>query len=429
MTEQPEKTPRAILSTTETARQLLPGVFLIPTQGNGLVIETELGLVIVDTGGGGAQTEQMIADVRGLSDAPVRAFVFSHAHIGYKAGVPEWMTHIAERGDATPELIAHANYEVRVDRYRETHGWQYLLNCWQFPKSDPAMIEQGLTYTLPTQTFDTELLLDDPVRPVVLRWAPSETDCAVSVWLPNERLLWTGPAVINGFPNIGTPMRVQRLTKRWIDTLDAMIALKPTTLVPEFGPLAHGESASATHLTVYADALRWMWDEVIERINRGMTDVEIIHELDYPPEWRDYAHLAPNYGNPDFVVRDIYRQQGGWWVTRNATDLHPAAPDAAAEAMLSAVDPERVLTRARELHDAGDHQLALHVIDMIAGAPGESEVLLAARTLKGDCCEKLARSNDTFVSRSFYFGSAKLHRSGFRRFSEAEHGPAGLTAR
>ena len=29
-------------------------------------------------------------------------------------------------------------------------------------------------------------------------------------------------------------------------------------------------------------------------MNRGMNDVEIIHDLDYPAEWARYEHLAPD---------------------------------------------------------------------------------------------------------------------------------------
>ncbi|MEZ5738061.1 MAG: alkyl sulfatase dimerization domain-containing protein [Burkholderiaceae bacterium] len=394
----------SILRSDITPQAIDDGIMLVPTQGNGLVVETAKGLVIVDAGPGGQQTRDMIAAVRGLTPSKVRAIVYSHGHIGYNTGVPDWLEHLAASGMPRPDLVAHARVRARFDRYRETDGLQFSLNAWQFSKAPLALIRQGLHHTDPTITFDDEYVFDDDQRPVIVRHSPSETDDSVSVWLPRQKLLWGGPAVINGFPNIGTPLRTQRLTGRWIDTLEKMIALAPTTLVPEFGPFETTADKSIERLRVTADALRFIRSETIRLMNEGLNDVEILHEIRFPDEWRDYGFLGATYGNPDYVVRDVFREQNGWWTSRNVTDLHPAAPDEAATAILSAVDPDKVLARAGELFDAGSYQLCLGVIDLLALAPGDSAPLRQARKLKADCCERLARSTDTFVSRSLYFG-------------------------
>jgi alkyl sulfatase BDS1-like metallo-beta-lactamase superfamily hydrolase len=427
MSSEPAPQRESILVAEFEPFEITQGVYLVPTQGNGFVVETDSGLVLVDGGPGGPVTQRMIAAVRSISDAPVRAIAYSHGHLGYNSGVDEWQDHLAAAGHPPAELIAHANCVARYGRYRTTYDLQLLLASWQFPKTSRAALSGSLTLVDPTVTFDDELVLDDPVRPVVLRWSPSETDDSISAWLPEQRVLWGGPAVINGFPNIGTPFRTLRLTSRWIDTLDAMVALQPRILIPEFGPIVEGVDAVRDRLSTTADALRWLVDEVTERMNQGMNDVEIIHDLDYPDEWARHEHLASNYGNPDYVVRDLYREQNGWWTSRNITDLHPAPLDDAALAVLSAVDPHQVLDRAHALHEQGEHQLALHVVDLIAQAPGDDDVLVAARRLKGDCAEALARACPTFVSRSIYFGAARLHHSNLRRASEAPNGPGSVS--
>ena len=104
----------------------------------------------------------------------------------------------------------------------------------------------------------------------------------------------------------------------------------------------------------------------------------------------------------------------------------PAEPDAAAAAVLSAVDPAAVVERAKALMADEEWQLALHVLDLVAGAPGDDPVLAEARTLKADCAEALAKACPTFVSRSIYKGAAMLHRAGLRRASEAPEGPGAL---
>lgn len=418
----------AILDTAFEPFTITEGVHVVATQGNGVIVEQERGALIVDAGPGSEITDRMISDTRQMTDLPVQAIVYSHGHVGYNAGVAQWRAHAEGRGDPPPAVVAHERVVDRLDRYRATRPLQLLLNSWQFPRANRATLELGLSIEAPTVTFSDRLVFDDPQRPVEVFTAPSETDDSIAWWLPTQRILYGGPAVITGFPNIGTPLRTQRLTQRWIDTLDAMLALDAEVLIPEFGEVVTGAANVRDRLTTTADALRWLVDEVTARLNRGLTDVEIIHDLPTPPDFFDRAHLSANYGSPDYVVRDLAREQNGWWMSRNPTDLHPAHPDVAAAAIFDAVDPDAVITQARRHIDAGDHQTAMHVLDLIALAPGSDARIVLARELKAQCCEALARATEPFVSRSLYFGSARLLRAGATRWSQAPDGLDALDA-
>ena len=123
---------------------------------------------------------------------------------------------------------------------------------------------------------------------------------------------------------------------------------------------------------------------------------------------RDSPWMRATYGAPEYIVRDLYREENGWW-DRNPTTLHPASPDAAAAAVRSAIsDSGAVLERARELADAGDTQLALHVIDLLALDAGEDPDVVEARALKAELCRSRAGEIEPFVSKSCYQSSARL---------------------
>ena len=98
------------------ATPVTPGVWLLPSQGNGFAVETPDGVIAIDTGPGGRKTDDMIAALRAVIDAPVIAICYSHGHFGYNFGVPQWLDHNAERGDAAPRLIAHRNLPLRHAR-------------------------------------------------------------------------------------------------------------------------------------------------------------------------------------------------------------------------------------------------------------------------------------------------------------------------
>ena len=61
------------------------------------------------------------------------------------------------------------------------------------------------------------------------------------MWFPDDGLLCGGAATPGiSIPNIGTPLRTQRFTIRWAETLERLDALGADNLLTEFGPLVEG---------------------------------------------------------------------------------------------------------------------------------------------------------------------------------------------
>ena len=83
------------------------------------------------------------------------------------------------------------------------------------------------------------------------------------------------------------------------------------------------------------------------------------------------------------------------------------------EPVLSAIsDRGVVIERAKALAKAGEVQLALHVIDLLALAPGDTPELVTARGLKAEWLRELAEAATSFVSKSLYLSSANLIEKG-----------------
>jgi uncharacterized sulfatase len=157
-----------------------------------------------------------------------------------------------------------------------------------------------------------------------------------------------------------------------------------------------------------AEGLRYLKREVIKRMNQGMTDVEILHDITYPPELFDQPWTKPVYGCPDMIVRDIYRSENGWW-DRNPTNLHPVRPNLAARAIFEAIgDHKRVLEKVKRLMDSGEIQLALHVVDLLALAPGEESEIWEAKKLKSELLHLKSKEVPSIVSTNLYLSHADL---------------------
>ena len=404
-----EANPMAVPSFVGT---LAPGVHVFGGMGNALSVEMEAGILQLDTGNSARKAKKMLSRLREQTAAPVFAILYSHGHLGYNDAIGTWLEDAAERGDPPPRIIAHANLVRRWNRYRETAGLQKHFAELQFRMPVGILDDHALTLEMPTETFEDTLVLEDATHRVEIFWAPSETDDAVALWMPAERILYGGAAVTPNIPNIGTPLRTQRFATRWAETLERLAALNPRLMVMEFGPAVEGEEEIQKVLLSMAEALHWIERQVFAGLNAGKGVEEIVAEIEYPPELFELPWMAPTYGHPDFITRDVFRSQTGWW-DRNPTHLHPAAPAAAGAAVLSAIaDPALVLRRAEELLEKGEGRLALHVVDLLALAPGEEAEVVAARRLKARICRALAESAPSFVSGSLYLSSADIVEKG-----------------
>jgi len=384
---------------------IYPGIHVTGALGNDVSIETDLGIVQVDTGLVPAMAHNILDQLRTRTDAPVHTIIYTHGHSGHNGGAATFLKVAEERGEPRPRIIAHERLVARYRRYEETWALQNFMAGIQF-RIPPGRTAIQKKYTYPDTTFNDMLRLNMGNRTVEVISAPSETDDCVAVWLPEERVLYGGPAVIMACPNIGTPFRTLRDTLRWADTLDRFIALGPKFLIPPSGKAVDDPEQIKRIFSTTAEALRYLHREVINRMNKGMNDEEILHDITYPPELFDLPWMGPSYGCPDFIVRDIYRSENGWW-DRNPTTLHPAAPDKVGTAILNAIgDRKQVLRQARTLKESGDIQLALHVIDLLALSPGDEKEVVEARALKAELCHLRSADVPSFVSTNLYLSAA-----------------------
>jgi len=413
MTEQKEKDQPEIVSDFLLAQKesvpVAEGIYLVGGQGNSVLVETERGLILTDSGPGGKVTRAMLEQVRALSDKPLLAIVYSHGHVGYNHGVHYWLEEARRRGDPEPQRIAQARLSRRYRRYQETWGLQAHLNGIQFSASMPEKPPEKW-FNFPTVEFDERHVIDGGDRRVEVLAAPSETDDAMALWIPDSKVLYAGPAFIKSIPNIGTPLRSLRDPVRWADTMERLMALEPEILIPEFGKPVNGAESVREAMQLTVDALRYLRRETVARMNRGMNEWEILHDMEYPEALFGHRWMRPSYGMPEYIVRDIWRSENGWW-DRNATHLHPADPADVSAALREAVaDPDHLLRCAEAHRDNQRPQLALHVLDLLSPESPVDDYARRARALKAELLEQLAEASPSFVSGQIYRSeAARLH--------------------
>jgi glyoxylase-like metal-dependent hydrolase (beta-lactamase superfamily II) len=105
----------------------------------------------------------------------------------------------------------------------------------------PVAIYDGFMTAFRGRFDDLDVLAPEPVEAGVdlplgaeLRsYAPAHTPGDTAVWLPAERVLFTGDLCFFGV----TPLALQGLVSTWITALDDLMALDPVAVVPGHGPV------------------------------------------------------------------------------------------------------------------------------------------------------------------------------------------------
>jgi alkyl sulfatase BDS1-like metallo-beta-lactamase superfamily hydrolase len=387
---------------TQELSEVADGLAVVESFSHCVALRTGDGLVCFDASGaftGAAVVEAL----RTWSDERISHLVYTHGHADHVGGSGAFAADADRRGVPRPAVVGHRNVDVRFDRYDLTSSWNLVINARQFgglanelnlglgdgaaddAASDGASVSIPANVTarrfLPRATLRPDVVVADHHTLTVgdelieLHHARGETDDHLWAWMPERRWLASGDFVIWNFPNAGNPQKVQRYPVEWAAALRRMASMQPELLLPAHGlPIAGAERIGRV-LDDIATALENLVRDVLQLMNEGATLDTIVHTVKVPDDTLAKPFMRPLYDEPEFVVRGIWRQFGGWW-DGAASRLKPA-PDAhlAREIASLAGGAEVLVRRAQQAASEGDLRLAGHLMDFAGwAAPDDAEV-------------------------------------------------------
>jgi glyoxylase-like metal-dependent hydrolase (beta-lactamase superfamily II) len=338
-------------------------VAFCPSFANATTVATDDGLVMVDTGSS-VVAPLIHEEVRRWSPQRLDTAIFSHGHIDHVFGVGIFEEEAAANGWRGPRVVAHEHLPARFDRYRRTAGYNQVVNRRQFGFKDLVWPTE---YRYPDETYvDVHDLVVGGTE-LHLRHEKGETDDHTVTWIPSARALCCGDLFIWASPNAGNPQKVQRYPAEWAAALRRMAELDAALLLPGHGLPVVGPDRVRTALTDTARYLESLVDQTLAMMNEGARLSDVLHTVRPPADLADRPYLQPVYDEPEFVVRNVWRLNGGWWDGNPAT-LKPS-PDAvlAGELCALAGGPTALCDRALALLEAGDDaslRLAGHLAEL-----------------------------------------------------------------
>jgi cyclase len=183
--------------------------------------------VLVVDGNFPSGVEVVLPKIKGTTDKPIKFVVDTHHHGDHAYGNMAWF----EIG-AIPVASNGALEEMK--KYETGFYGRHPIGRWEWSaKQRPGVKTSKLLP--PMLTFDKKLVFDDgTMRAECLYLGNAHTHGDVFVWLPKQRILFSGDACVNGPYNyMGDGNSID-----WLKTLDAAKALKPRIMCPGHGAMA-----------------------------------------------------------------------------------------------------------------------------------------------------------------------------------------------
>lgn len=263
--------------------EIAPGVFVIrdhrvPLVPNiGIILGADAALV-VDTGMGPANGAAVLAAAQGLAGGRRLILTLTHFHPEHGFGA------LAFKGAA--DIIYN---RAQADELA-AKGSAYL-GMFRSMSPEVAAALEGTELVTADQLYDgAEHRIDLGGRTVVLRtWGPAHTRADQVVWLPEERILFTGDLaeerifpIFPWFP----PDDADIVASGWLEALDAMAAMAPKVVVPGHGAVGSVGIVQEVAAYIRAVAAEVQAGGTVETVTAGM---RALHPDWDAPEWIGFA--------------------------------------------------------------------------------------------------------------------------------------------
>jgi cyclase len=312
-----------------------PGVYAAigraPVYGNGAFIVGPDGVVVVDTQARPSWARDLIAEIRKVTDKPVRYVINTHWHgdhtNGNQAYAAAFGPNVAfvsqtntredlitrgaaqnetQRTKTLPDSIAAL--EKQLADGKDAKGAALTDATRQQTQTQLAALRAQLAelketiVTPQTITFDTSMVIRLGDREIdLLHWGNAHTRGDTVIYLPKERVAITGDLLTNGIPVMRTAYPVE-----WVATLEAIDKLDWNTAIPGHGNVQQGKGQLESLLAYMKD--------VVASVRNAVSKGQTLDQAEKSIDLSKYKSAFPNFdsgGNTSAIERTWTEITGG----------------------------------------------------------------------------------------------------------------------
>jgi cyclase len=176
---------------------------------SGVVIGKD-GVIVIDAKQTPESGKAVMAEIAKLTPKPVTHIILTHSNFDHTDGLPGFPKGLT--------IIAQDNCKKQMEH----------------PRSSPSHVD--LAGYMPTKTVGKkESMTIDGVRFVLLHWAPAHTSGDLIIYLPDQKVAFTGDITVMRLPYPLIHLEDDGSSAGWVESMKGIVALDVDTYVPGHG--------------------------------------------------------------------------------------------------------------------------------------------------------------------------------------------------
>ncbi len=393
------------------------------------IIEGKTGWILVDpnTSLETGQAAKAFLQQHLFKDKPITAVIFTHSHLDHFGGVAAFISDEEyESGKVTlvaPEgFVTEASSEniMLGNAMSRRAGFQYGSSLTPGPRGN---VDLGLGKSVPfgtTSLFIPNKIIRktgethsiDGVEFVFQIASGTEAPAEFTFYLPENNAFCGAEVISRTLHNVytlrGAKVRDALLWSQMIDSILQNYGQSDVIFNSHHWPI-WGQERIRNYLENQRDTYKFIHDQTVRMILKGMTPNEIANTIQLPESLSQQFYSRGYYGTVEHNAKAVYQYYMGWF-DGNPANLHPLPPaDTAPKYIEMMGGINNVIAKAQSYYDNGEYQWVAELLNHAVFAEPNNH---AAKTLLANTYDQMAYQAESGPWRSEYLTAAHELRNG-----------------
>lgn len=383
---------------------------------NSIVIEGDSSLIVYDTGLSIAHGEAIMAEVRKLSDKPVKYVFYSHHHPDHYNGT-SGIVSAEDVSAGKVKIFAWDNFVEELNsEWGATAPAQIVRSVYYaglaLPETDAhyhgccGEKYGGVSgYIPPTDTFSENTTLNLDGIELDVFYTGGEAKSEFGIYIPAYKAAVVGDELFHSVPNMYTIRGAKfREPAGYIRAVDALLEYDVEYMLGSHLVPIEGKDNIRQQIVKFRDLVQWINDQSIRYINKGYGIEELKAQFTEVPDYLDNGAFSTEmYGSFRHIAPQMFAGLMGYF-SGDAIEYRPTEPvESARRHIVLMGGRDKVFNAAAKAYNKGDSQFAAELLTYLIRVDHQD---MQARKLKAAAFRKLGYAELNTTWRSWYLTSA-----------------------